>query len=129
MWFMGLKICMDDEHHRYYKHTRFCKNLRGDPKFLVDLTRNDPIVTDTSLRRLFTEHTPVYVGLKIYSRAQRIVVSKTFTYQNHFLAATFDFITFPPPGLFRGPHLLFYSLAVLALDIISFYNCKPQSQL
>ena len=35
---------MDDEHHRYHKHTKFSQNLRGDPKFLVDLTQNDPNV-------------------------------------------------------------------------------------
>ena len=39
---MELKICMSDKHHRYYKHTKFRQNPRGDPKFLVDLTRNDP---------------------------------------------------------------------------------------
>ena len=39
---MKLKICMSDKHHRYYKHTKFRKNPRGDPKFLVDLTWNDP---------------------------------------------------------------------------------------
>ena len=39
---MELKICMNDKHHRYYKHTKFRQNPRGDPKFLVDLTRNDP---------------------------------------------------------------------------------------
>ena len=33
---------MSDKHHRYYKHTKFCQNPRGDPKFLVDLTWNDP---------------------------------------------------------------------------------------
>jgi len=27
---MGLKICMGDEHHRYYKHTKFCQNPRGN---------------------------------------------------------------------------------------------------
>ena len=42
MWFMELKICVGDGHHRYYKLTKFHQNLRGDPKFLVDLTRNDP---------------------------------------------------------------------------------------
>ena len=35
---------MSDKHHRYYKHAKFRQNLRGDPKFLVDLTWNDPIV-------------------------------------------------------------------------------------
>jgi len=30
MWCMGLKICMGDKHHRYYKHTKFCQNLKGD---------------------------------------------------------------------------------------------------
>ena len=34
---------MSDEHHRYYKHTKFRQNPRGDPKFLVDLTWNDPL--------------------------------------------------------------------------------------
>ena len=41
---MELKICMSDKHHRYYKHTKFRQNPRGDPKFLVDLTWNDPYV-------------------------------------------------------------------------------------
>ena len=41
---MELKICMSDKHHRYYKHTKFRQNPRGDPKFLVDLTRNDPYI-------------------------------------------------------------------------------------
>ena len=39
-----LKICMSDKHHRYYEHTKFRQNPRGDPKFLVDLTWNDPNV-------------------------------------------------------------------------------------
>ena len=39
---MGPKVGMGGEHHRYYKHTKFRQNPRGDPKFLVDLTRNDP---------------------------------------------------------------------------------------
>ena len=39
---MDLKICMSDKHHRYYKHSKFRQNPRGDPKFLVDLTWNDP---------------------------------------------------------------------------------------
>ena len=39
------KICMGGKTHRYYKHTKFRHNLRGDPKFLVDLTWNDPIVS------------------------------------------------------------------------------------
>ena len=41
---MELKVCMSGKHHRYYEHTKFRQNPRGDPKFLVDLTRNDPIV-------------------------------------------------------------------------------------
>ena len=41
---MELKISMSDKHHRYYKHTKFRQNPRGDPKFLVDLTWNDPII-------------------------------------------------------------------------------------
>ena len=30
MWCMGPKVGMGGEHHRYYKHTKFCQNLRGD---------------------------------------------------------------------------------------------------
>ena len=44
MRYMGLKICMGDKTHRYYKHTKFHQNPRGDPKFLVDMTWNDPSV-------------------------------------------------------------------------------------
>ena len=44
---MWLKVSMGGEHHRYYKHTKFHQNPRGDPKFLVDLTQNDPYVTAT----------------------------------------------------------------------------------
>ena len=40
---MWSKVGIGGEHHRYYKHTKFRQNPRGDPKFLVDLTRNDPI--------------------------------------------------------------------------------------
>ena len=39
---MWSKVGMGGEHHRYYKHNKFRQNPRGDPKFLVDLTRNDP---------------------------------------------------------------------------------------
>jgi len=42
MRYMELKICMGDKAHRYYKYTKFRQNLRGDPKFLVDLIWNDP---------------------------------------------------------------------------------------
>ena len=38
---MGLKICIGDKTHRYNKYTW---NMSGDPKFLVDLTWNDPFV-------------------------------------------------------------------------------------
>jgi len=40
--YMGLKIFMGDKTHRYYINTTFRQNPRGDPKFLVDLTWNDP---------------------------------------------------------------------------------------
>ena len=59
---MELKICMSDKHHRYYKHTKFRQNPRGDPKFLVDLTWNDPKVIQPPLschtvqRFIITEH-------------------------------------------------------------------------
>ena len=33
---------MGDKTHRYYKHTTFRQNPKGDPKFLVDMTWNDP---------------------------------------------------------------------------------------
>ena len=46
---MELKICMSDKHHRYYKHTKFRQNPRGDPKFLVDLTWNDPYIISVSV--------------------------------------------------------------------------------
>ena len=39
---MWSKVGMGGEHRRYYKHNKFRQNPRGDPKFLVDLTRNDP---------------------------------------------------------------------------------------
>ena len=39
---MWLKVSMGGEHHKYYKHKKFHQNPRGDPKFLVDLTQNDP---------------------------------------------------------------------------------------
>ena len=39
---MWSKVGMGGEHHRYYKNIKFHQNPRGDPKFLVDLTRNDP---------------------------------------------------------------------------------------
>ena len=39
---MWSKVGMGGEHHRYYKYNKFHQNPRGDPKFLVDLTRNDP---------------------------------------------------------------------------------------
>jgi len=44
MWCMGLKICICGKTHRYYKHTKFHQNPRGNPKFLVGLTWNNPIV-------------------------------------------------------------------------------------
>ena len=36
---MWSKVGMGGEH---YKHTKFHQNPRGDSKFLVDLTQNDP---------------------------------------------------------------------------------------
>jgi len=39
---MWSKVGIGGEHHRYNKHNKFRQNPRGDPKFLVDLTRNDP---------------------------------------------------------------------------------------
>jgi len=42
---MGLKICTGVKTHRYYKHTKFRQNPRGEPKFLVDLTWNDPCLS------------------------------------------------------------------------------------
>jgi len=49
MRYMGLKNCMGNKTHRYYKHTKFRQNPRGDPKFLVDLTWNDPHSVDRVL--------------------------------------------------------------------------------
>ena len=57
---MWSKVGMGGEHHRYYKHTKFYQNLRGDPKFLVDLTRNDPYTTvydrKYKCRRKYPDH-------------------------------------------------------------------------
>ena len=39
---MWSKVGMGGKRHRYYKHTKFRQNRRSDPKFLVDLTRDDP---------------------------------------------------------------------------------------
>ena len=47
MEYMELKIFMSDKYHRYYNHTKFRQNPRGDPKFLVDLTWNDSQVSYT----------------------------------------------------------------------------------
>ena len=41
---MWSKVGIGGEHHRYCKHNKFSQNPRGDPKFLVDLTRNDPML-------------------------------------------------------------------------------------
>ena len=50
---MWSKVGIGGEHHRYYKHTKFRQNLRGDPKFLADLTRSDPkTIEDAVLLRL-----------------------------------------------------------------------------
>ena len=49
---MELKICLGDKTHRYYKHTKFRQNPRGDPKFLVDLTWNNPYVTALSAGKI-----------------------------------------------------------------------------
>ena len=56
---MELKICMSDKQHRYYKHTKFCQNPRGDPKFLVDLTWNDPDCTNSYM--LYSNYTFSYL--------------------------------------------------------------------
>ena len=58
---MWSKVGMDGEHHRYYKHNKFRQNPRGDPKFLVDLTRNDPYFT-------------TYVCIAIHFKLQQIIV-------------------------------------------------------
>jgi len=53
MKYMGLKICVGDKAHRYYKHTKFHQNLRGDPKFVVGMTHicdriwHSPVSTHT----------------------------------------------------------------------------------
>ena len=36
MWRMQPKDGIGSEHHKYYKHTKFRQNQRGDPKFLVN---------------------------------------------------------------------------------------------
>ena len=64
MWCMGPKVGMSGEHHRYYKHTKFRQNPRGDPKFLVDLTRNDPYSTSVGYTSLtgITHHNSTLVS-------------------------------------------------------------------
>ena len=52
MWCMGPKVGIGGEHHRYYKHTKFRQNPRGDPKFLVYLTRNVPCETRDAFESL-----------------------------------------------------------------------------
>ena len=47
---MWSNIGMGGEHHRYYKLNKFRQNPRGDPKFLVDLTRNDPCAINQFLQ-------------------------------------------------------------------------------
>ena len=59
MWCMWSKVSMGSKHHRYYKHTKFCQNPSGDPKFLVDLTRNDPYVFLTCMS-FYSDVSPVY---------------------------------------------------------------------
>ena len=54
---------MSDKHHRYYKHTKFRQNPRGDSKFLVDLTWNDPIAI-----YLVGTFDAVCVGLSVYKK-------------------------------------------------------------
>ena len=51
---------MSDKHHRYYKHTKFHQNPRSDPKFLVDLTWNDPYTNSTNIT--FNGMSQVYNG-------------------------------------------------------------------
>ena len=68
---MELKICMSDKHHRYYKHTKFRQNPRGDPKFLVDLTWNDPSL---SYQLLFTSAKLIFLFV-FYIGFQVLVVS------------------------------------------------------
>ena len=44
---MKLKFGMDDYLNVYNKHTKFHQNPRGQPKFLVAFTWNDPPVCST----------------------------------------------------------------------------------
>jgi len=56
---MWSKVCMGGEHHRYYKHNKFRQNPRGDPKFFVDLTSNDPCtLSDFTLTRKNVQYQP-----------------------------------------------------------------------
>ena len=58
MWCMELKLCTSDKHHRCYKHTKFRQNLRGDPKFLVDLTWNEPKACMEAMQNVLTNIDP-----------------------------------------------------------------------
>ena len=66
-----LKIGLNSKHHKYYKHTKFCQNPRGDPKFLVDLTRNDPLT-------LWPYSTTMKVGLFCMSGLQAPLGKQSF---------------------------------------------------
>jgi len=50
---MWSKAGTGGEHHRYYKHTKFRQNPISDPKFLVNLTRNDPYIYDIPFSYIF----------------------------------------------------------------------------
>ena len=52
---MWSKVSMGDEHLRYYKHTKFHQNPSSDPKFLVDLTRNDPYLVSAPQSELILD--------------------------------------------------------------------------
>ena len=56
---------MSDKHHRYYKHTKFHQNPRGYPKFLVDLTWNDPYVTSVAAHLLVLPGVKTLSGLAL----------------------------------------------------------------
>ena len=70
---MWLKVGMGDEHHRYYKHTKFRQSPRGDPKFLADLTRNDPYLTSYLWLKAFSHYVAALTSCESPAQATGLV--------------------------------------------------------
>ena len=83
---MWSKVGMGGEHHRYYKHNKFRQNPRGDPKFLVELTWNDPyayvqieVAFKPYMLHISATHTIRYNNMEILLYAQHILSAQHST--------------------------------------------------